>query len=250
MATPPVEPDPLASDIAMRSDWWPQYVELTRAVTPEGTDSEFRNGQRGVLIRVEPSGVLVDFGRNGIFRIPVAATDLLEQAQLVRNAGKPEMGLFSRSIYNKFFQIEEGKARQCRAKDFRGSRYFLLIYTDVGSDTCEGARKAIERFLEEGSDSPDDLGVLVIPSDPNESELIDDLKTSGVRWPTMYHFLSRSYLNVFQHHPVGDLTAVLMDDNGRVLDQTSSAKEGKTLETLLSAISGQLKTDRLRRFVP
>lgn len=65
--------------------FWPYQVGLTRVVRVEGRAEPLALGTTGVLIRVEPEGLArIDFGRDGLHELPVAATDLVERANRVR----------------------------------------------------------------------------------------------------------------------------------------------------------------------
>jgi hypothetical protein len=65
--------------------FWPYYVALTRAWQPSGRTLTLAPETSGVLIRVEPSGMArVDFGRDGLHEVPVAATDLVSSANRIR----------------------------------------------------------------------------------------------------------------------------------------------------------------------
>ena len=59
--------------------YWPYHVALTKPF------QALRPGTTGVLIRVESSSVArIDFGRDGLFEVPVAATDLVARANRVQ----------------------------------------------------------------------------------------------------------------------------------------------------------------------
>src|SRR5687767_607823 len=63
--------------------YWPYQVELTRRF--EAPDRALEPGTSGVLIRVEDADVArIDFGRDGLYEVPVASTDLVARANQVR----------------------------------------------------------------------------------------------------------------------------------------------------------------------
>jgi hypothetical protein len=85
--------------------FWPYHVALTRAWQPAGREKPLRQGRRGVLIRVESSGVArIDFGRHGRYDVPVGETDLVERANRVRRGELGKMGPnFALAIGNRLF---------------------------------------------------------------------------------------------------------------------------------------------------
>jgi hypothetical protein len=65
--------------------FWPYQVALARPWRPPGHAEPLAPGIAGVLIRVEDAGVArIDFGRDGLYRVPVEVTDLIERANRIR----------------------------------------------------------------------------------------------------------------------------------------------------------------------
>jgi hypothetical protein len=65
--------------------FWPYQVALTRPWQPAGRAEPLVPGIAGVLIRVENGGnARIDFGRDGLFEVPIEATDLLANANRIR----------------------------------------------------------------------------------------------------------------------------------------------------------------------
>jgi hypothetical protein len=79
-AAPVTERNLLASE-----RFWPYQVALAKPWRPAGRAAPLAPGIPGVLIRVEDSGVArIDFGRDGLHEVPVAETDLVENANRIR----------------------------------------------------------------------------------------------------------------------------------------------------------------------
>jgi hypothetical protein len=71
--------------------YWPYRVRLRESWQPAPGETPLRPGARGVLIRVEASGLArIDFGRAGLHDVPVAKTDLLESANRIRRGEQPK----------------------------------------------------------------------------------------------------------------------------------------------------------------
>jgi hypothetical protein len=65
--------------------FWPYHVELPQPWQPPEAEMPLRAGTRGVLVRVESSDAArIDFGRNGVYAVPVESTDLIQRANGVR----------------------------------------------------------------------------------------------------------------------------------------------------------------------
>lgn len=88
--------------------FWPYHVALTEAWQPAGREKPLRQGRRGVLIRVEDSGLVrIDFGRHGLYEVPVGETDLVERANRVRRSELGKLGPnFALALGNRLFHAE------------------------------------------------------------------------------------------------------------------------------------------------
>jgi hypothetical protein len=78
--------EPVTADNLLANDrFWPYHVRLTGDWRPADGRRPPPKGANGVLIRVaSPATARVDFGRHGVHELPVAGTDLVEQADRVR----------------------------------------------------------------------------------------------------------------------------------------------------------------------
>ncbi len=83
-AADPQAPPVTAGNVLEQERFWPYRVSLAEDWTPPG-GPPLEAGLMGVLLRLEPGGkARVDFGRDGLQEVPVAATDLVERANGVR----------------------------------------------------------------------------------------------------------------------------------------------------------------------
>jgi hypothetical protein len=65
--------------------FWPYQVALAGPWQPPGRAEPLVPGIAGVLIRVEDPGLArIDFGRDGLYHVPVEVTDLIERANRIR----------------------------------------------------------------------------------------------------------------------------------------------------------------------
>jgi hypothetical protein len=78
---------PLVSEanLLLSERFWPYQVELTEPFVVGRAEGTIPAGASGILIRVEASGTArIDFGRDGLFSVPVKSTDLLQRANAIR----------------------------------------------------------------------------------------------------------------------------------------------------------------------
>jgi hypothetical protein len=84
-AEDPAAPAVTESNLLASERFWPYQVALVRPWQAPGRGQPLAPGVLGVLIRVEAGGLArVDFGREGLYEVPVGETDLLERANQVR----------------------------------------------------------------------------------------------------------------------------------------------------------------------
>jgi hypothetical protein len=64
---------------------WPYQVALVEDWKPDGVASPLAKGSVGVLIRLESDAVArIDFGRDGLYEVPVGVTDLVARIERAR----------------------------------------------------------------------------------------------------------------------------------------------------------------------
>jgi len=234
-------------ELVLNSDWWPPFVSLAADFSVSGDrDIEIPAGTRGVMVRVEADEVILDFGRNGVHRVPIEQTDLVVQAAERKAQGTLDSALFADAMFNKFFLLKDGEAAQCSRADFGDSRYFLILYTRLASDRGDAVREAVEGLMSSSEVGSKDLSVVLVTFDESERELLDAAKAKQIHWPIMFHFLNRAYLNTLHHGASGDPTLALIDRNGRLLARLGSEASESQRRDFVTSLPETLRQDRLR----
>jgi hypothetical protein len=116
--------------------FWPYHVVLTRSWQPGGRDQPLGPGSRGVLIRVEPSGLTrIDFGRDGLYEAPVSVTDVVERANRIRLGEQEKMAPnFLLAIGPRLLDSASASLRPFRYSVAAESYAFLCIFADPGAE--------------------------------------------------------------------------------------------------------------------
>jgi hypothetical protein len=244
-----VADETLEAVLAWRSEWWPYKVELREPFSPGEGKRTIPAGTDAVLVRVEGREALLDFGRNGIHRLGFEQTDLLLRA-LARSREPVDfkgLGVFTGVMFNKFFRVENGRARSNREWDFAGKRYLVLLYVEVGSEDGERFVTVVNRHREAADESLDDVEHVLIPYDRGEDELLEAVRARAFEGPVMYHFIAPGYTRSFQHGAGEEPTAVVIDHNGRILWGPRPVASEATLEQLFTELPTVLAHDRARR---
>lgn len=173
-----------ATSLLEREQDWPYRVALARPWAPGGSDREFPVGTTGVLIRVEDDGTArIDFGRDGLYRVPVDATDLAERSDAVRD------GRLDKLAPNLVLSIGRGlidpgsdTPRAYPYQDVVGHDLFLCVFADPRTPEFERLAHALGPFLARPG-----LLTLFFPQgrlpDPDVRERLRD-----VEWPAPFFY--------------------------------------------------------------
>jgi hypothetical protein len=138
-------PEVNAANLLANERFWPYQVALAKAWKPAGSAEALAAGAVGVLIRVEASGeARVDFGRDGLFDVPVAATDLVARANQVRLGTLEKMAPnFVLAIGPRLIDAASEEPRPVRAEDFSKPRAFLCVFADPTADGFDAIAKSL-----------------------------------------------------------------------------------------------------------
>ncbi len=232
-----------AEDLEQKSDLWPKFVHLRQPVPASQSGRMIPTSLRGILVRIEEGLVIADFGRNGLVKVPIAATDVQEQAARLRQSPSRAFGLLTDSLFNKFYRLDDGDPVQCGKDEFQGIRYLLFIYAEPTRDDFATFYEKLSSELGEGQLSAE-LRVLLIPTSTSHEDIYRGLLRAGYKWPVMFHYLSEGYRASLAHPLTVYPGLVLVDDNGRILDTWESRAGADPLETFLNSIADTIARDR------
>ncbi len=162
--------------------FWPYHVGLVRAWRPEASEKPIPVGLNGVLIRVEADGaVLVDFGRDGIHRIPVDATDLVERANRVRRGEIDKLAPnFVRAIGPRLVDATAKEPGAFPIEQVGTRRFFLTVFADPRSDEFGEFARALAPLR-----ATDELLTILVPDGHHRhDQLLEQLQS--LDWPVPF----------------------------------------------------------------
>jgi hypothetical protein len=186
---------------------------LTKAWQPYGRERPLRQGRRGVLIRVEGSGVArVDFGRHGLYEVPVADTDLVDRANRVRRGELNKMGPnFALAIGSRLLH-----SRSMRPLGFPAAAErpgFLCVFADP-------AAKGFAELAAGLAALHDRHGVWTIlfpQGDHPDAKVSEQLESLNWTVAVVYDYLSEAYTRTLLPEETPLPALVLQTNEGRVL---------------------------------
>ncbi len=210
-------PEVTPANLFEQERFWPYHVALVEAVGPLGGEKTLRAGQRGVLVRVEPSGFArVDFGRHGLHRVPIAATDLVAQANRLRRGELHKMGPnLSLAIGSRLLSSDSlrplGFPRAAQAPGF------LCVFADPDAEGFAELSRALSPLL--GRHGV--LTVLFPQGEHSDAEVRDRVLAAGWTPFLAYDFLSETYTASLIDPELGLPAVALQTNEGRLLFQSS-----------------------------
>jgi len=208
--------DVVTGENLLASDrFWPFRVELIEVWRPDPSGGPLRAGTAGTLIRVEPPGsARVDFGRHGVYAVPVDATDLIQRANRIR------IGELKKTAPNFLISIGPRLADSAgdvmQAFDYTHEyerRAFLCVFADPNSGDFAELAAAL---------APVAMRYDVLPIVFPQGQISDRavglrLRSLGWKVPFVFDHLSEPYTRSLLSEEVQQPVVLLQNREGRVL---------------------------------
>jgi hypothetical protein len=193
-----------------------------------------------VLIRVEPGGYArLDFGRDGLARVPLSATDLVARANDVRlgRAEKPAPN-FLWAIGARLVDSTAENVRAFPFEDAASHTAFLCVFADPWKREFAGLVTALEPVTRRAG-----VQTILFPqSQRPDSQVAGQLRAMKWTPPFVYAHLSEPYTESLLDDPKALPAVLLVTADGRVLHQERLSRDSaRRLEAALSPphVAGQ-----------
>jgi hypothetical protein len=180
-----------ANNLPTSERYWPYRVALIQDWKAPGKEQPLRKGTRGVLIRVESSErARIDFGRWGLYDVPVAATDLLANADRIRLGKLDKSGPnFVLAIGAHLVDTESPLLRNYPVDRAAKHRAFLLVFADPGAKEFPDLARALVPLKERA----DLLTILFPQADTSDADVAAGLRKLAWTAPFVIGHLSGDY---------------------------------------------------------
>ena len=228
------------------SENWPEFVTYTGNQELQGSLSTIPSNTQGTLIRVESYGrLLVDFGRYGRVWLAPEQTDFRQRYESQQAEGAAKfMGNLVRLIGPRLLTYEGELLTAYAIERLMEQDLFLLVYASPAVDRVESLAewgRQHSEILAESNCQP----VFMPTSKTTDAYLGSLFKKERSNIPFMRSHLSPLYVEVLQHLPAdGEMTAVLLDRNGRILGRSTSVDANLELKSILDYLSEIVKLKR------
>ena len=207
-------PDITAANLLEQERWWPYRASLTEDWSPkEGVT--LKSGTQGVVIRVEPGGLArVDFSSDGKYSVPVAKTDLVQNANRIRRGElEKTMPNFTYAITSRLLDSASDAPGPLKPQGSQPRPGFLCVFANPSDKDFPALAAALAPL----QDRHDVLTILFPVGDHKDREVRDRLRALNWRVPYLYNHLSEVYA-VTLINPEDPIPSVLLQtDEGRVI---------------------------------
>ena len=227
-------------NIYERSELWPFNV----SIASEKDDQLLGGGFPGILLRIEDGGkiALIDYGRDGLHRVPVEDTDLIENANKIDDGRlAKDFPNFVRYTTNMFATRKMGQKnmRPIDPDTLAGYEKILLIY-------CNESVFADDNFRASYKELQRDLKFVIPLMVPTRISFYKELaeQKGWDNFNIMLPHLSIAHLKLFGNDPAleSGLTFILIDPEGKIYKKwrsDDSVNLAKILEKVIRELSAK-----------
>jgi hypothetical protein len=205
---------PVTQETLLANDrFWPYQVAAAERMESGGRT--ILAGSTGVLIRVESEGVArVDFGRDGIVEMPIAATDLVERANRVRTGElEKEAPNLAWAIGPRLIDASAEPPAPVSFLDVRRAEAFVTVFADPASASFD----EIAQSLAPLRDHPRVMTVLLAQGLLTDAGVYARLRAVGWRVPYLLGHLGAPYTRTLLSGSVEPPAVALQTAEGRLL---------------------------------
>jgi hypothetical protein len=201
-----------AQNLLEHERFWPYHVVLTK---PAGA---LKPGTIGVLIRLETNETArIDFGRDGLHEVLVAATDLVERANRVRRGELHKKAPnFVLAVAPRLVDTSSATPVQYSFERAGRQRGFLAVFADPGGADFQELAQALEPLAKrEGL-----LTILFPQGGHPDPAVFEKLRGTGWNVPFVYSHLTEPYTRSLLPEDAPRPALMLQTPEGRVLFQS------------------------------
>jgi hypothetical protein len=204
-----------AQNLLANERFWPYQVGLTKPWKPPGRAEPLAPEILGVLIRVEAPGVArIDFGRDGLYEVPVDATDLVELANRVRRGELEKTAPnFVLDIGPRLADSAADALRTFGLRPTAERRGFLCVFADPGAPGfAELAAALVPLKDREGL-----LSILFAQGNHPDARTRERLRSLAWTIPFVFDHLAEPYTRSLLPEDTAPPALLLVSREGRVL---------------------------------
>ena len=208
-----------AANLAANERDWPYHVALVERWQPPGGGQPLARGTRGVLIRITSDGAaLIDFGRDGRQLVPLAASDVLANANRIR-AGEFEKSIpnFALALGPRLASPLATPPRPVPLDTVAASRGFLCVFADPEAPGFEALAHQLAPFAQR-----EGVMTILLPQGAHADASVA-ARLRSLAWPVAFvpDGLAEAYTRTLRSGPATLPALMLVSNEGRLLYESS-----------------------------
>ncbi len=231
------------ANLAASERFWPYHVGLIRSWQPEGREAPLPLGTSGVLIRIDEAGqARIDFGRDGLFEVPVAATDIVELANRVRRGELEKMAPnYVLAIGPRLVDAAADPPRGFPFRDVGAHRAFLSVFADPQGEDFEGLAAALAPLRQR----PGLMTIFFPQGGRPDSGVYERVRAGDWPVPFVHDHLTQPYTNTLLPDGIEPPAILVQTPEGRLLFQRRWTPE--VTAELIAAIDRAVPVEKVQR---
>ncbi len=207
-----------ATNLLASDRFWPYQVGVTHAIPAGEKNKALEADAVGVLIRVEADDIArIDFGRDGVHRIPVAKTDLVERANRVRRGELEKIAPnFVLAIGPRLVNAASATMQPLPFPDVAAGLGMLSVFADPDAKDFSALAMSLAPLSER-----DGLFTILFPQGQHPDAGVRD-QLRALKWPVpfVYDHLSEAYTKSLIEPGAALPVVLLQTRDGRLLYQS------------------------------
>jgi len=197
--------------------FWPYQVALEESWQPAGRGQPLPPDAPGVLIRVDGSGLArIDFGRDGLYEVPVGRTDLVQRANRIRRGELEKIAPnFLLAIAPRLIDSGSDSLRPFPVGAAVEQQAFLCVFADPDAEGFGALASGLIPLRERRG-----LLIILFPQGARADARVRE-RLRSLKWsvPFVYDHLSESYTRTLLADATPPPAVLLQTRDGRVLFQ-------------------------------
>lgn len=208
-------PEVTLANLIASERFWPYQAALVRPWTPPASARAIPAGTLGVVIRALPGArVRIDFGRDGLFTLPVVETDLLRRANEIRTGALAKTAPnLTYAIAPRLLDAESESPRRVRLEHSFDDAGQLCLFADPSDARFPRFAAALAPLAGRSG-----VSLVLFPQGEHpDIALHPKLREAGWRGAFALDHLSEAYTRTLVDGPIDTPRLALFSAEGRML---------------------------------
>lgn len=208
-------------ELEQDSSHWPIFVKAKSELKHPESDRSIKPNTRVVFVRFEGGKVVVDAGRGGVHVLEPEETNVLDEANAVRDGTSPKTAPLLVGHLS-LRTLKPGTLTVKNPKVYQDIKYALLFYCAPDFEQHRDLLSKLEEIAKLDSREHAEFVVFGIPVSKDRTAIENFIEDSGevASFPFVFPHLSYGYALSFHHDAVDEENlplVVLCDANGKIL---------------------------------